>query len=93
MYINSHLFSDVYPQFLELFIEHPLQLALTSARGISNQSLAPVVVDHGGVLLQVQLLYHFHSQLVVAEFQQLPQQSLRHQLLKLLVSNGSSAGC
>jgi len=56
---------------------------------VSDQILAPVVVDHGYVLFQVQVLDHDDGQVIVTEAQHQLQHVLRLEFIELLVGDGA----
>jgi hypothetical protein len=58
---------------------------------VSDQVLAPVIIDHGYVLLEVEVLDHHGGQVVVAEAQHQAQDVLRLELIELLIGDGAGA--
>jgi hypothetical protein len=56
---------------------------------VSDQVLAPVIIDHGYVLLEVEVLDHHGGQVVVAEAKHQAQDVLGLELIELLIGDGS----
>jgi hypothetical protein len=89
-HINPLLLRYLNLKFIEFVFKHLLQLALIACR-VSNQILTPVIIDHGYVLFEVEVLDHHGGQVVVAEAQHQAQDVLRLELIELLIGDGAGA--